>query len=117
MDLTWSTYEAHGAPVLALAGGLCEDTVLSVEPEVARLLAGDRPALVIDLSEVAACDSAGLSMLDACDRASTVAGVELRFAAPREPIFQAMHGRGLTSRLRVFGSLDGASRGDPLDRR
>lgn len=115
--MRWSTYEMHGAAVLALSGGLCADTVLTVEPEVARLLAGDQRVLVVDLAEVEACDSAGLGMLDACDRACTAAGVELRLSAPQESIYQGMHTRGLTSRLRVFGSLDGATRGDALDLR
>jgi anti-anti-sigma factor len=115
MHLSWSTYEVHGACVLALAGGLCEETVLTVEPEVARLLAGDRSVLVVDLAEVEACDSAGLAMLDACGRASNAAGVELRLAAPQGPILHALHAHGLASRLRVFGSLNGATRADPLD--
>ncbi|WP_420850179.1 STAS domain-containing protein [Planosporangium flavigriseum] len=62
MRLSWSTYEVHGACVLALAGGLCAEAVLMVDPEVARLLAGDRSVLVIDLAEVQACDSAGVEM-------------------------------------------------------
>jgi anti-anti-sigma factor len=115
MRLSWSTYEVHGACVLALAGGLCEETVLTVEPEVARLLAGDRPVLVLDLAEVQACDSAGAAMLDAASRAANAAGVELRLAAPHGPILHALHTHGLTSRLPVFGSLDGATRADPLD--
>jgi anti-anti-sigma factor len=108
MQVSWSTYEVHGACVLALAGGLCEETVLTVEPEVARLLAGDRSVLVIDLAEVEACDSAGAAMLDATGRASSAAGVELRLAAPHGPILHALHTHGLSSRLRVFGSVDGA---------
>jgi anti-anti-sigma factor len=98
-----------------LTGGLCEETVLTVEPEVARLLAGGRSVLVIDLAEVEACDSAGAAMLDATGRASSAAGVELRLASPQGPILRALHAHGLTSRLRVFGSLDGAARADPLD--
>jgi anti-anti-sigma factor len=115
MPLSWSTFEVHGACVLALAGGLCEETVLTVEPEVARLLAGDRSVLVVDLAEVEACDSAGLAMLDTCGRASSAAGVELRLTAPHGAVIHALHAHGLTSRLRTFGSLDGATRADPLD--
>lgn len=115
MQLSWSTYEVHGACVLALTGGLCEETVLMVEPEVARLPAGDRSVLVVDLAEVQACDPAGVDMLDVARRAANAAGVELRLAAPPAPILHALHSHGLTSRLRVFGSLDGAARADPLD--
>jgi anti-anti-sigma factor len=115
MQLTWSTYDVHGTCVLALAGGLCEETVLLVEPEVARLFAGDRSALVVDLAGVTACDAAGVAMLDATGRASSAAGVELRLASPRIPVLHALHARGLASRLQIFGSLDGAVRADPLD--
>jgi anti-anti-sigma regulatory factor len=69
----------------------------------------------MDLAEVEACDTAGAAMLDAAGRASSAAGVELRLAAPQGPILHALHTHGLTSRLLVFGSLDGAARGDPLD--
>jgi ABC-type transporter Mla MlaB component len=65
MDLRWSAYEMHGAAVLALTGDLCGATVLTVEPEVARLLASNRPVLVVDLAEIGSYDSAGLAMLDA----------------------------------------------------
>jgi anti-anti-sigma factor len=100
------------AAVLALTGDLCGATVLTVEPEVTRLLASNRPVRVVDLAEIGSYDSAGLAMLDACGRASAVAGVELRLVAPREPVGQALQARGVTSRLRVFASLDGATRGD-----
>jgi anti-anti-sigma factor len=82
------------AAVLALTGDLCGATVLTVEPEVARLLASNRPVLVVDLAEIGSYDSAGLAMLDACGRAPAVAGVELRLVAPREPVGQALQARG-----------------------
>src|SRR4051794_39961342 len=115
MELRWTTYEVHGACVLALTGGLCASTVLTIEPEVAWLLAGDRSVLIVDLAEVEACDSAGLAMLDACDQASSAAGIELRLAAPGPSVCQALRARGLISRLRVFGTVDGAARADAVD--
>lgn len=115
MELTWSRYEVHGVVVLALAGKLCAATVLAVEPEVAWLLAGDRSALIVDLTGIEVCDSAGLAMLDACDRAATTAGIELRLAAPTHPVCEALRARGLIARLRVFSSVDGAARADALD--
>jgi anti-anti-sigma factor len=101
MQVSWSTYEVHGTCVLALAGGLCEETVLMVEPELARLLAGDRSVLVIDLAEVQARDSAGAAMLDATDRAANAAGVELPLASPQSPILHALNTHGLSSGLPV----------------
>ena len=38
MGLTWSTYSAHGAHVLELAGQLTRMTVLLLEPQLAKLL-------------------------------------------------------------------------------
>jgi anti-anti-sigma factor len=115
MELRWSTYEVHGTAVLALSGKLCASTILRIEPQVAWLLAGDRSALVMALNEVEACDSAGLAMLDACDRASAAAGIELRLAAPTACVRELLRARGLISRLRIFGSVDGAARADALD--
>jgi anti-anti-sigma factor len=115
MELRWSTYEVHGTAVLALDGKLCASTILTVEPELAWLLAGDRSVLVVDLVGLEACDSAGLAMLDACDRASSAADIELRLAAPTPSVCEAMRSRGLLSRLRVFGSVDGAARSDAVD--
>jgi anti-sigma B factor antagonist len=115
MALTWTSYEVHQTAVLELTGQLCADTVLLLEPELARLLAGERGVLVLNLARVDECDPAGLAMLDACNRAAGAAGVEVRLAAPGEPLRQALRRRGLVSRLRVFGSIDGATRGDPMD--
>ncbi|GAA1822999.1 STAS domain-containing protein [Planosporangium flavigriseum] len=115
MELTWTTYEVNDTRVLALTGKLCTSTVLTVEPEVAWLLAGERSVLVVDLTGVEACDSAGLTMLDACDRAAVAAGIELRLAAPGPALREALRASGLTSRLRIFGSVDGAVRADAVD--
>ncbi|MGC9665058.1 STAS domain-containing protein [Planosporangium sp. 12N6] len=115
MELRWSTYEVHGTPVLALTGKLGASTVLAVEPELAWLLAGDRSVLVVDLSAVAVCDSAGAAMLDACDRAASAAGIELRLAAPSPAVCDALHAWGLTSRPRTYHSVDDAVRADARD--
>ncbi|GII25665.1 STAS domain-containing protein [Planosporangium mesophilum] len=115
MELRWSTYEVRGITVLALTGRLCASTVLLLEPEVAWLLTRERKALVIDVAEVEACDSAGLAMLDACDRAATLAGIDLRLASPSRSVREALRGRGLLSRLRVFGTVEGATRADAVD--
>jgi anti-anti-sigma factor len=115
MELRWSRYEVRGTAVLALTGGLCASTVLMLEPEVAWLLSGERSVLVVDLLGVEACDSAGLAMLDACDRASTAAGIELRLASPNPAVCETLRARGLISRLRVFSTVDGAVRADAVD--
>jgi anti-anti-sigma factor len=115
MAIAWSSYEVHGVPVVELTGPLTETTVLSLEPELARLLASGTRVLVVDLSGLDACDAAGAAMLAACDRAATPAGVELRLAAPAATAGHALRTHGLMSRLRVFGSVDGAARGDAQD--
>jgi anti-sigma B factor antagonist len=114
MGLTWSTYTAHGAHVLELVGQLTRMTVLLLEPQLAKLLTHAGSILVIDLAKVDSCDRAGVAMLEAGHRASAVAGVELRLAAPSVPAVRALHSAGLLAVLPVFDTVDAAARGDAL---
>jgi ABC-type transporter Mla MlaB component len=99
--LSHSSDEVRGIAVLALAGRLCASSIFMIEPEVARLLAGDRTVPVFDLAGISDCDAAGVAILDACDRACATAGVELRMAAPPRSLYTALRARGLASRLSV----------------
>jgi anti-sigma B factor antagonist len=112
MGLTCSTYSAHGAHVLELAGQLTRMTVLLLEPQLAKLLTRAGSILVIDLAKVDTCDRAGVAMLEAGLRASAVAGVEMRLAAPSVPVGRALHSAGLLTVVPVFGTVDAAARGD-----
>jgi anti-sigma B factor antagonist len=114
MGLTWSMYDVHGAHVLELAGQLTRMTVLLLEPQLAKLLTRTGSILVVDLTKVDACDRAGIAMLEAGHRAATVAGVELRLAAPSAPAGRVLHSAGLLTVLPVFDSVDAAARGDAL---
>jgi anti-sigma B factor antagonist len=116
VGLSYASGEVRGVTVLALSGRLCASSIFVIEPEVARLLAGDRTVLVFDLAGISDCDTAGLAMLDACDRACATAGVELRMAAPSRSLYAALRARGLASQLRIFDSVDGSVRGDAADR-
>ena len=114
MGLTWSTYSVHGAHVLELAGELTRMTVHMLEPQLAKLLTLTGSVVVIDLAKVDTCDRAGVAMLEAGHRASAVAGVELRLAAPSVPAGRALHSAGLLAVVPVFDTVDAAARGDAL---
>ena len=114
MGLTWSTYSVQGAHVLELVGQLTRTTVLLLEPQLAKLLNRTGSILVIDLAKVDTCDRAGVAMLEAGHRASAVAGVDLRLAAPSVPAGRALHSAGLLAVLPVFDTVDAAARGDAL---
>jgi len=69
------------AAVCSLAGDLDTGTLAPAQESLAALV-GQRPAvLVVDLAEVAFCDSSGLNLLLKTRLAAAGAGTELRLAA------------------------------------
>jgi ABC-type transporter Mla MlaB component len=95
--------EPRTAMVLTLHGRLVEDTVCALEPMLTGLLVAERPWLVIDLSEVAVCDTFGAAMLAGAARLALERGGELRFAAPSPAM-----GPWLGATITAFASVDGA---------
>jgi anti-anti-sigma regulatory factor len=67
-----------GPAVLEVEGPL---TLFTVRSERARLLEflGKHKVLVINLSQVSECDTAGIQLLCACAKSAKTAGVSLRF--------------------------------------
>ena len=101
----------RSATVLALYGRLVQDTVQSLEPMLAGMLVVDRPRLIVDLSEVADCDTAGAAMLAMAARLARAQGGELRIAAPSAAMDPWLHPLDVA----VFGTVDGAVEADHLD--
>ena len=99
--------EVRTATVLTLHGRLVEDTVGALEPMLTGLLVADRPWLVIDLSEVAVCDTAGAAMLAGAARLARERGGEVRLAAP-SPAMSSW----LMTDIPTFTSVDGAVEAD-----
>jgi anti-anti-sigma factor len=101
--------ESRTAMVLTLHGRLVEDTVGALEPMLTGLLVAHQLRLVIDLSEVAVCDTAGVAMLAGAARLARERGGELRLAAPSPAMSPWL------ADIATFTSVDGAVAADDLD--
>jgi anti-anti-sigma factor len=107
--------EPQQATVLALHGRLVEATVGSLEPMLAGLLISGQPRLVVDLSQIAVCDTAGVALLAGFARLARERGGELRLAAPSPAVCPWLRIGGTISEIATFTSVDGAMEADRLD--
>jgi anti-sigma B factor antagonist len=103
------------AVVLALHGLLVDGTVATVEPVLARLLGADEPRLVLDVSQVTVCDTAGAALLASVAGLARDRGGELRLAAPSPAIRSWLHVAVAMSGIAAFGTVEGALEADPRD--
>lgn len=101
--------------VMALHGLLVEGTVETVEPVLAGCLVADAPWLVLDLSQVTVCDSAGAALLLRVAELARQRGGELRFAAPSPAIRSWSQVADGVSGIAAFATVEGALEADPRD--
>jgi anti-sigma B factor antagonist len=64
--------------------------------------------LVLDLSRVSSCDSAGLALLIGAQRRARVLGIVMRLAAPSVPVAKLLRLTGLDRSLTICPDLRGA---------
>jgi anti-sigma B factor antagonist len=64
--------------------------------------------LVLDLSRVPSCDSAGLAVLIGAQRRARMLGIVLRLAAPSLPVTKLLRLTGLDRSLTICPDLSGA---------
>jgi len=89
-----------GALDVVAASALRERLIGSLHP-------GTR-LLVLDLSRVPSCDSAGLAVLIGAQRRARVLGIVMRLAAPSVPVAELLRLTGLDRSLTVCPDLRGA---------
>ena len=103
------------AVVLALHGLLVEGTVETVEPVLAGCLVAAEPRLVLDVSQVTVCDTAGAALLVRVATLAWQRGGELRLAAPSPAIRSwAQIATGMDA-IAAFATVEGAVEADPRD--
>ncbi|MFC4999905.1 STAS domain-containing protein [Dactylosporangium cerinum] len=103
------------AVVLALHGLLVEGTVETVEPVLAGCLVAAEPRLVLDVSQVTVCDTAGAALLVRVATLAWQRGGELRLAAPSPAIRSwAQVATGMDT-IAAFATVEGAVEADPRD--
>jgi anti-anti-sigma factor len=103
------------AVVLALHGLLVEGTVDTVEPVLAGCLVPAEPRLVLDVSQVTVCDTAGAALLVRVAELAWKRGGELRLAAPSPAIRSWAQVAAGMDRIAAFASVEGAVDADPRD--
>jgi anti-anti-sigma regulatory factor len=103
------------AVVLALHGLLVEGTVETVEPVLAGCLVVAEPRLVLDVSQVTVCDTAGAALLVRVADLARLRGGELRLAAPSPAIRSWAQVAAGMDGIAAFASVEGAVDADPRD--
>jgi anti-anti-sigma factor len=81
-----------------------------------RLINGLNPGtrlLVLDLSRVPSCDSAGLAVLIGAQRHAQRLGITMRLAAPSPPVAKLLHHTGLVRNLTICPDMRSALTEEP----
>jgi anti-sigma B factor antagonist len=89
-------------------GGLFFDTLEPLHDALLLLAAGERPRLVLDMSEVSMCDSSGLNLMVRIHRLATRGGGWLRIAAPQPGVRRSLEVTNLIQLLPVYDSVSAA---------
>jgi anti-anti-sigma factor len=106
---------AGATAVVAPRGDLTAAAVVHIEAYLAPLLAQPHPILVIDLSQVPACDATGLLLLQVAAGVAADHAGEVRLAAPPAPLCRALRRAGTMRVVATFRTVTGAVHGDLLD--
>jgi len=107
--LSVSTREAaDGVRVLALAGDVDHDSVPRVRDAVEAAWEDGRTRIVLDLTLVTFCDSAGLGLFVEAHRRAGAHGGWFRLAAPGGPVQYVLDATNLAHYLAVHPTVDDA---------
>lgn len=108
----------HGTDhtIVRLSGDLDIATAPQVRERLVSLLRPGLRLLILDLSDVAFCDAAGLAVLIGAQRRATPLGATLRLAAPSAQMAGMLRVTGLDRSFTIHPTT-AAARGLPLARR
>ena len=102
-----------GAPaIVALRGQLDVDSARPLEAALADLRKRSVTRIVLDLSELAFCDSTGLSALVVAHTSLSAVGGFVRLAAPTPFLIRVLTVVGLLGRIPVYETVQAACAGD-----
>jgi anti-sigma B factor antagonist len=102
-DLVLTTEIEGDRTVIAIKGELDAYTAPALEDQIATLIAGEAPTVVLDLSETGFLDSSGLRAILTAHRKLTAAQGTLLLRTPSEPVTRLLEITGLTEHFRVDG--------------
>ena len=98
--------------VVRLRDALDAAAVPALRERLIGLLRPGMRLLVLDLSRVPSCDSAGLAVLIGAQRQARLLGVVLRLAAPSPPVTKLLRLTGLDRSLTICPDLSSALAGE-----
>lgn len=102
--LDWSVTEGENAAVVTVRGEVDTYSVGGLRACLDELLAGGERHIVVDLSELAYIDSAGLGLLASTMRRLRQSGGDLVLREPTTGTFRLLEIAGLTSRFSIIRS-------------
>jgi anti-anti-sigma factor len=91
--------------IVRLAGALDAAAAPALRERLLGMLHPGLRLLVLDLSRVSSCDSAGLAVLIGAERRARVLGIAMRLAAPSVPVAKLLHLTGLDRNLTICPDL------------
>ena len=106
--------ERDGATILHIGGALVAGNTLTFERRAALLLTQLRHPLVVDLSQISECDSAGAAVLVGASRAAPPA-TPLRLAGATDALQQSLRTAGVLHIVPTFTPVAGAIRAEPTE--
>ncbi|HEU4422949.1 MAG TPA: STAS domain-containing protein [Pilimelia sp.] len=99
MTFTIDVEQRGVATALRLTGELDMATAPQVRDRIEQLIADGRPRIVVDLHDLAFCDSAGLTTFIQGDKHCAAHGGWLRLARPEGQVARMMHLSGVLALL------------------
>ena len=81
--------------IVRLTGGLDFAAAPALREQLIAVLNGGTGLLILDLSHVLSCDTAGLAMLIGTQRRAGLLGTKMRLFAPSLPVTAALRSSGL----------------------
>ena len=106
--------ERDGVTILHLGGASLMNSTSALERRAALLLTQIRRPLIIDLSQIEACDLAGAAALVGAGRAAPPA-TPVRLAGATSPVQQVLHAAGVPRTVPTFTTIEGAIRADSTE--
>ena len=81
--------------IVKVSGGLDFDAAPALREQLIVALHRGAPLLILDLSHVLSCDTAGLAVLVGTQRRAGLLGTKMRLLAPSLPVTKALRSTGL----------------------
>jgi anti-anti-sigma factor len=103
MTVTQSAPPA-GETVVKLSGGLDFAAAPALREQLIDVLNRGTGLLVIDLSRVLSCDTAGLAVLIGTQRRASLLGTKMRLLAPSLPVARVLRSTGLDRTFSIYAT-------------